>query len=174
MFSICAKDKQLIDYSNKIVVEWPIIPPLVLLSSPKWVSVLLHAGIIMCEHVTPCVSCGTKNPLPHLNWQLHLPSRTHLALTHISLFLASAPFFSGPPSCLHLSDPVITADPSLDLSTAKEITPKAAQHIWTPVWSGGEGLPDPLMLINWGRLWGFKKGPVRNWVRRGVCVWGVL
>ncbi|CAB1430343.1 unnamed protein product [Pleuronectes platessa] len=39
----------------------------------------------------------------------------------------------GPISCLHLSDPVITADPSLDLSAAKEITPKSAEHIGLPV-----------------------------------------
>lgn len=102
------------------------------------VSVLLCVDPIMCGHVTPCMSCGFAPqkslfpPFP-LNCQLHSTSRTHLALARISLFLASVPFFSGPLPCLHLSDPVITADPSLDLSTAKEITPKAAEHIGLPV-----------------------------------------
>lgn len=120
-------------------------------------------------HVLWRCICSTKNPLPHPIRQLHFTTRTHLALAHISLFLASVSFFSGPLPCLHLSDPVITADPSLDLSTAKEITPKAAEHIGLPVWSGWGEIawsPDADKLAE---ALGIQEGPVGNWEGWDVC-----
>lgn len=62
--------------------------------------------------------------------------RSRVALAHICAFVACVPF---PLPCLHLSDTVIRLDPSLDLSTAAEITPKAVEHIGLPVWRGGGG-----------------------------------
>lgn len=124
--------KELIDYQNQ-----------------KWVSVLLHSGIKLHTHPV-ALHMLQEGLLPHLGCQQNFPC------LHPSLF-SLHPFFSGPLPCLHLSDPVITADPSLDLSTAKEITLRTAEHIGLPVWKGGERLPDPLMLINCLRLWGFKK-----------------
>lgn len=145
----------------KIVVDWLIVPAIVTVFVGQCAFACRPYHVWTRNSMHVLWLCSTKISFPLLNCQLHSTSRTHLALAHISLFLASVPFFSGPLPCLHLSDPVITADPSLDLSTAKEITPEAAEHIGLPVWRGGGrgGLPDPLMLINWPRLWGFKKVP---------------
>ena len=137
--------------------------------------------MIVCGRVTPCMSCGfAQAPQKHISSSSKVPASPAELTSHSPTFLlfSFCPlFFYGPLPCLHLSDPVITADPSLDLSTAKEITPKAAEHIGLPVWRvcvcvwrGATWSPDADKLA---RGFEIQEGPAgRGRVR---CVWrGVL
>lgn len=101
--------------------------------------------------------------------QFLCPNRTHFACTTVSTLSLSLSFFSCPSSSLAVSPlsvftrviPLSQMTPlARCVNSQRDYTQGQGTHWAPPVWRVWvEVLPDPLMLINWPKLWGFEKVP---------------